>query len=190
MTPSYITHNRGSLIVTTYDSLNASTSHASAPSSTSTAVTSSLILKSLKRQRSPTSWPCNKSQQCWVGHFSKMGNHHLPRIIVHQILCWLSQQRDTKNDSRTAWKNPFVSVISTIADGPPQLRTMMSGVSPATMLFPLMKIPVELPSRTKGTRGGTTTLWHQALIRFSLTATIDHACQSRTDPISHKHSCS
>ena len=39
----------------------------------------------------------------------------------------------------------------------------MFGVSPPTMLAPLLKIPTGLYTVTKDMGGGTTTLYHQAL---------------------------
>ena len=73
----------GSLISTIHNSLNISTCVASALSLTSTGVTLSPILKSLKRWRLPASKLCLlKSQLWWTGHISSMENYHLSRIIL------------------------------------------------------------------------------------------------------------
>ena len=71
--PSYMTPSHCSLIVTTYVSSSCSTSAASTSFSTSTGVTTSPILKSSKRRRSPGLRLCNWSPQLpLAGHVSKI----------------------------------------------------------------------------------------------------------------------
>ena len=84
------------LISTTYGSSSNSTSAASVPSSTSTGVTSSPILKSLKRQSSPASRPYYWSLS-YSWHISSMRNHCQPKDhTVGRAHRMPLRQRDTK----------------------------------------------------------------------------------------------
>ena len=84
------------------------------PSLTFTRVTSSPILKSLKRQRSPVSRPSNWTlSYAGLDTFSQWGI-----IACPELYCAASspQAIETegyqRNDSRTSWTNPFVPVTS------------------------------------------------------------------------------
>ena len=82
-------------------------------------------------------------------------------------------------------KNTLVPFTSTIANGPPELRTVMPDISALTILSP----PLKILSRTKGTAGGNAILCHQDLT-WSSCAHGNYACLSHIALVSHEHVCS
>ena len=79
--------------------------------------------------------------------------NNVNKSIVHQ-----------RGNSRTAWKISWCLSHQPLLMVSPQLRTVMSGLSPPTMLSPPLKTSTGLHSRTKGV-GWSTALYHQALTR-------------------------
>ena len=163
-----------SLIGTTHDFSNGSPTAASTSSLTTPGVTSSPILKSLKRQRLPASSPYHDRLDLGWGIIACPGSFS-PQAIA--------TERSQISDWKTTWKNALVLVTSTII-----LAENLDAwclISPPTMLSPL-KTPTGSLSRTNGSGGGTAILCHQALTRPSavvavtMPACLHRLYQSRT----------
>ena len=150
---------------------------------TSTGVTSSKILKSLKRQRSPVSRPYNSSPSYTGLHTSQgwwiiiyPGSHWAASSVLVILI-----EGHQRSNSRTAWKK-FHSACHidyccwfTLAENSDGWCLNTNHVFP-------FKTSAEL-SRTKGRKGGTVILCHQAMTRSSAAAT-------GTMPTCHKCVCS
>ena len=120
----------GSLIGTIYDSSNSTTSDASTLFSTFIGGILWLMLKPLKRWRSPALRSCNSSSR-----YSRLDTSTGWGIISCPGSYWVASsplaivtEENQRNDSRTAWKNPLMLVTSNIDDSPLKLRTEIPGV--------------------------------------------------------------
>ena len=163
-----------SFIDTTNDFSNGSTCIVFTPSLTSTCVTSSSILKSLKRQESPAFMPCN-----WSHGYTRLdkspewGLISCPRsyCAVSSLLANMTEGH-WRSNSRTVWKNRLVPIISTITDGLLLLRTMTPDIILLNMLSPPLKTPAGLLSRTKCTGRWIAMLCLQVLSKPSPAAVV------------------
>ena len=140
-----------------------------------------------------------KPQLCWAGHISRMGNLPiqdgkstfpaweicLSRVILYRMvstgLCDIGAPKKWFKD---CLKNPLVPVTLTIANGPPELGTVIPAVSPPTMLSLSLKTLAGLLSRTKGTEGRTTIQCYQTLTSCDC---CNHICLFCIGLIIHKH---